>query len=426
MGDGLAGALHHERHRHDMGLTIHYQLATTGDEAHARNQHSGMKTPTQPTATARLELLKTSVTIAGTFAALLLSALKVLGGTGAAIESSVPTKRLIPEVWIMAQPWQGSGQCLREMLSQEGQWKATREQVQGIGYWPWLMNDQFRDDEIRDLFTKLQAWHKGFGFEVPVLKAPNWGYPYPLQAKDAFARLQQFARRFKSLGMDRVDWFAFEEPIFAAREVISATNVPAIPPIELKLIGAVKNDSEVARRIAYGVSETVSFMAMMRPAYPSARLGLIEPYPALTLDELKTAVAGIQNECARQGGKGLDFFRLDLDWERLAREKRPWTEAKQIENTCHESGIKFSMVFWAADWPRLAQAGLVTPSSWSEGVLHQAHKYFEVGGSPDEIVIESWLHTPEHAVPETNSETFTASVLDFIRLHPPASWITSR
>jgi hypothetical protein len=36
MGDGLVGALHHERPRHNMGLTIHYQLATTGDEAHAR------------------------------------------------------------------------------------------------------------------------------------------------------------------------------------------------------------------------------------------------------------------------------------------------------------------------------------------------------------------------------------------------------
>jgi hypothetical protein len=36
MGDGLAGALHHERQRHDMGLTIHYQLTTPGDEAHAR------------------------------------------------------------------------------------------------------------------------------------------------------------------------------------------------------------------------------------------------------------------------------------------------------------------------------------------------------------------------------------------------------
>jgi hypothetical protein len=36
VGDGLAEALHDDRQRHDMGLTIHYQLATTGDETHAR------------------------------------------------------------------------------------------------------------------------------------------------------------------------------------------------------------------------------------------------------------------------------------------------------------------------------------------------------------------------------------------------------
>jgi len=36
MGDGLGGPLHHKRQRPGMGLTIHYQLATTGDEAHAR------------------------------------------------------------------------------------------------------------------------------------------------------------------------------------------------------------------------------------------------------------------------------------------------------------------------------------------------------------------------------------------------------
>jgi hypothetical protein len=34
--DGLAGALHHKHQRHDMGLTIHYQLTTTGDQAQAR------------------------------------------------------------------------------------------------------------------------------------------------------------------------------------------------------------------------------------------------------------------------------------------------------------------------------------------------------------------------------------------------------
>jgi hypothetical protein len=32
----LAGALHDANQRHDIGLTIHYQLATKDDEAHAR------------------------------------------------------------------------------------------------------------------------------------------------------------------------------------------------------------------------------------------------------------------------------------------------------------------------------------------------------------------------------------------------------
>jgi len=36
MGDELGGPLHHKRQRQDMGLTIHYQLATTGDGAHSR------------------------------------------------------------------------------------------------------------------------------------------------------------------------------------------------------------------------------------------------------------------------------------------------------------------------------------------------------------------------------------------------------
>jgi hypothetical protein len=36
VGDALAVALHHERQRHNMGLTVHYDLAATGDEANAR------------------------------------------------------------------------------------------------------------------------------------------------------------------------------------------------------------------------------------------------------------------------------------------------------------------------------------------------------------------------------------------------------
>jgi hypothetical protein len=36
VADALTAPSHHERQRHNMGLTIHYQLAATGDEAHSR------------------------------------------------------------------------------------------------------------------------------------------------------------------------------------------------------------------------------------------------------------------------------------------------------------------------------------------------------------------------------------------------------
>jgi hypothetical protein len=38
VGDDVTVALHHERQQYDMELTIHYQLATTGDEEHARKR----------------------------------------------------------------------------------------------------------------------------------------------------------------------------------------------------------------------------------------------------------------------------------------------------------------------------------------------------------------------------------------------------
>jgi hypothetical protein len=302
------------------------------------------------------------------------------------------------------------------MITREGEWSATRERIRGIGYYAWLLNQHFSDAEIRDLFAKLRTWNLGFGLELAVLKAPNWGLPEPLQAKGAFDQFQRFATRFRSLGMNRVDWFAFDEPIYAARHVIPASGgkVPPAPGIEL--IGTVKQDPDAAHRIAYGVAETVSFVAMMRQAYPGARLGDIEPYPALNGDELETAIHGIQKACAAQGIKGLEFFRLDVDWDLFEQRKLgSWVEVKRIGDVCRARGIAFSMIFWAADQPRLASKNVATARSWRDGVMRQAQAYRDVGGSPDEIVIQSWLHTPEHAVPETSPETFTASVLEFIK-----------
>lgn len=330
------------------------------------------------------------------------------------------------EVWLVPPPWPGNGECLRELVRRGDEWKTVRRQVRGIGTYAWLLNVHHSDDDLRALFAKIEEWKLGFGLEVPVVKAKNWGMPEPLQSQPAFGQLQGFIARFRSLGMKEVTWFAFDEPVYGARYAIPASGaaVPSAPAIER--IGTVSRDPDAAHRIAYAAAETVSFMAMMRKAHPGARLGDIEPYPALNSDEIETAIHAIQKGCAEQGVRGLDFFRLDVDWDLMEQKGfGSWGEVNQIAALCRARGIIFSMIFWAANQPRLVKTN-PSPMLWREGMMQQARVYREAGGQLDEIVIESWLHTPEHSVPETSAETFTAAALEFLRKHPAASWTNSK
>jgi len=56
---------------------------------------------------------------------------------------------------------------------------------------------------------------------------------------------------------------------------------------------------------------------------------------------------------------------------------------------------------------------LASDATWYISIFRQGHDYAMVGGSPDEVVIESWVGAPLHSLPETADWTFTRSVRDF-------------
>jgi hypothetical protein len=315
---------------------------------------------------------------------------------GSAHTAGQPTAReAAPDVWVMPPPWPGDGQPLKDMVSRGGEWTRARGLVRGMGYWPWLLNVHFSDDEIRAFFACLDEWRLGLGFEVPVVKAANWGGAPPLDAETAFGQLRDQTDRFRPLGMPKIKWFAFDEPLYAARHVIPSTEDPAA-------------------RLARGVRETAAFIALMREAHPDALLGDIEPYPALTEEEILGSVVAIQEDCAARGVKGLDFLRLDVDWDRMERTgEGSWEDVKRIEDQCRTLGIAFSLIYWAADEPRLANEGSADAATWRNGILKQRDAYEKAGGRPDQTVIESWLHVPVRSVPETDPDTFTGSILAF-------------
>lgn len=146
----------------------------------------------------------------------------------------------------------------------------------------------------------------------------------------------------------------------------------------------------------------------LRERFQSLHIGEVQPRGWL-LDQIRTdSING--------------YFRLDVDWDLMEQKQYgSWAQVNDIAARCRARGIAFSMVFWAADQPRLVKTD-TSPMLWSVGLMHQAEVYRGAGGRPDEIVIQSWLPTPAHSVPESRPETFTASALRLLEKYPPASW----
>ncbi len=284
-------------------------------------------------------------------------------------------------VWMMPPPWTGNGQCLRELLNRPDEWKQTRAAIDGMGYWPWLLNVHFSDAEIRTFFARLAEWKLPCNMEVPVLKkeVPT--------AREAFAQLEGFTKRFRPLGW-KVEAFSFDEPAYASRHILGYT----------------------PQRCA---EETAAYIGMLRAVEPKASICAIEPYPALTVAELCGFVDNLKARCAATGVRGIDTLRLDIDWAGMANQlSGSWKDVKAVEEHCRAAGVKFSLICWASDYPYLAEQGMAGGMTWYTGVMHTAQAYALAGGRPDHYMVESWVHCPEHAVPEAEMGSFSRSVLD--------------
>ena len=108
-----------------------------------------------------------------------------------------------------------------------------------------------------------------------------------------------------------------------------------------------------------------------------------------------------------------------MDWLHYVRGHGAWPDVRELETYCRSRGIPFSLIYWAADYPALAQRGLADDSTWYVGIMRQGNDYANVDGKPDQFVIESWIGAPSRSVPETGDFTFTRSVLDFARRFVP-------
>jgi hypothetical protein len=277
-----------------------------------------------------------------------------------------------PEVWMMP-PGDPKGHCLRELFSHPEGWTETRSLVTVLGCTARQLTDNFSAEELRAWLPQMERWGLKLGLEVGAVK--EWA---PTGRKVFDAEHPQWDR-ILSLG-GKISALAMDEPLCCVRQRLKRADV-------------------------YAVEETANFMALVRKNYPQIRIGDIEPYPFLQREELLAFIGALQARLKRMNVPGLDFFRLDVDWNHFTIGNKflagNWPDVKKLELACRQRKLPFSLVYWAADYGRMKQLNLADDATWYVGVMRQGYDYAFVGGAPDEFVIESWVGAPLRAVPET-------------------------
>ena len=273
------------------------------------------------------------------------------------------------------------GTPLRLMAEHPEQWAECRKHVDAILYADHNLYRQFLDDDpgLTELIRKLDL---PFQLEVGAVK--EWG----ITGAEAFEKQYRQWERFRKCGM-KIDSLAMDEPLNCS-------------------LFAINKDME------YAATETAEFIALVHKHYPEWQIGDIEGFPSVTPEQTIKWLDLLQAKLKAKGGRGLDFFRLDVDWMHFVHStgRGTWADVRKIEHICRQRGIPFSLVYWAADYPSLKKRGMADDKTWYIGTMQMAYDYFAVGGKPDQYVVQSWVGGPPTTLPESHPFSFTRSALD--------------
>jgi hypothetical protein len=299
-----------------------------------------------------------------------------------------------PQLW-MGPPARDNGRGFRELFDKPEAWRETRAVVDVLMYADHNLKRYFSDDELRPWLAQLRQWNIKFAMEVGAIK------PWGITGEKCFAAERPNWERIERLG-GKIYAIAMDEPLCCTRHVLH------------------KSDD-------YAVQETANYIALVRKRFPDVLIGDIETYPAvIPLADHFQWIESLQKRLAETKVRGLDFYRLDVDWVHfIVHDRGSWVEVKKLEEYCRQRKLPFSLVYWAADYGALRRVGLADDTTWYVSLMQHGYDYALVHGSPDQYVVQSWVNAPSRVTPETDQWTFTRSVLDFsrkfVQRKPPAA-----
>jgi hypothetical protein len=314
-----------------------------------------------------------------TYRVLLLTSTLLLFARAGSV-SSAETKATL---WI-GPPGIEKGRCFRELFEHPDDWKDARAATDVLFYTDLNLKRHFNDEELRAWFAKMGEWKLKLAMEVGAVK------PWGQTGEKCFNAERANWEHLQSLGADLYA-VAMDEPLCCAREQIHQSD-------------------------DYAVRETANYIALVRQHFPKILIGDIETYPSISIEDHTKWIDALQKRLAELNVRGLDFYRLDVDWLRFnVQQKGSWKEVRQLERFCREHKLPFSLIYWPSGYPSLLKRGLADDSTWYVSVLQQGYDYLAVDGHPDQYVIESWVGAPARTLPDSGEFTFTRTVRDFAK-----------
>jgi hypothetical protein len=286
-----------------------------------------------------------------------------------------------PSIW-MHPSGREKGQPFRELFEHPEAWPQTRSMIDVLSNTDLNIDRNFTDDELRKDFALLKQWHIHFALETGAIK------PWGKTADKIFSVERPMWERIERLGGE-IYAVGMDEPLCCCRK-------------------------EIKEPDDYAVRETANYIALVRKHFPDALVGDIEPYPFIPLADQLIWIDALQSRLAEMHVRGLDFYRLDVNWvEFTVFDRGSWPEVRKLERFCRQHKIPFSLIYWASGYPGFERRGIADDSTWYNLLMAQGYAYAAIDGAPDHVMIESWMPVPVATIPETDPWTFTRSVRDF-------------
>jgi hypothetical protein len=148
---------------------------------------------------------------------------------------------------------------------------------------------------------------------------------------------------------------------------------------------------------------------LVQASEPGVAIGLIEPYPAMTVDSL----------CSTVQEFGPAFFHLDIDY-RAAKHARSLTaiqsDVVRLADCCRRAGVPFGIIIWGYDEDTAAT--FVQSARTLLAVVQQAVTRGDLAW-PDRLIVQSWSATAvlgPRLIPPTLPPDGSASLWGLLRL----------